>query len=215
MKSVVFQEKHILIWGWALATSIGVVLSEEFLAIPILDIIGLIFHLDWYRLSPFTIVLVSEVTKGVLIGVLQSLLLRKYVKHNSWWIFVTALGMILGSYIIYLLITWHINLWFSRFLYGVIIGSSQWLVLRKSVTKSWVWLIANGLSWSLAITISTEFIRPGIYGYFGMSTTPYIFINTYYEIVIYGSLGILVGIITGLILWWLIKHQSVTVQTAA
>ncbi len=227
MKSIIFREEYGLILGWVLATSIGVVLSEEFLTIPILNAIGLIFHLDWYRLSSFTAVLVSEVTTGILVGALQWLILRTYIKHNSWWIFVTPLGMVLGTYIsrfalriaddhFYLLgNSWSIALWLSRFLYGVIIGSSQWLVLQKSVSKSWAWLIANGFSWSLAITISTEFIRPSIYGYFGMSTTPYIFFNTYYEIIIYSSLGIVVGIITGIILCWLLKQQSVTAQTAA
>jgi hypothetical protein len=229
MKSIIFQEEYRLILGWVLATSIGVVLSEEFLTIPILKAIELIFHLDWYRLSPFTIILVSEVTTGILVGTFQWLILRNYIKHNSWWLLVTPLGMILGSYIsrfalrmadnnFYLLgNSWFVALWLSRFLYGVIIGSSQWLVLRKSVSKSWVWLIANGLSWSLAITISTEFVRPSIYGYYGVrgGSTPLLFINTYYEIVIYGSLGILVGIITGITLWWLLKQQSVTAQTTA
>jgi hypothetical protein len=227
MKSTIFWKEYGLILGWILVTFIGVVLSEEFLAIPILDAIVLIFHLDWYRLSPFTIVLVSEVTTGILVGTFQWLILRNYIKHNSWWLLVTPLGMILGSYIsrfalrmaddnFYLLgNSWSVALWLSIFLYGVVIGLGQWLVLRKSVSNSWTWLIANGISWSLAITISKEFIRPSIYGYFGWSSTPYVFFNTYYEIVIYGSVGILVGLITGITLWWLLKQQSVMVKTAA
>jgi len=44
---------------------------------------------------------------------------------------------------------------------------------------------------------------------------PFIFFNPFSEFVIYGTFGILVGIITGWVFLWLLRQKSGPVQIAA
>ena len=225
MKSMVSRENFELTIGWVFATVIGVVLSEVFLIVRVLDIIPVILKQDNYGLSLFTVTLVSEVTLGLSVGVFQWLLLRTRLSYTRWWIFVTPLGMLLGSYLLSLFYyfesqffrinIWQLDHWIGMFLFGATIGFCQWLVLRKSLNRPKIWIIASGLGWAIGRIISSDYIRSRLYGYNDLGGMPYIFFDLYREIAIYGIFGILVGLITGVFLLLLLRQKHDLVQLAA
>jgi hypothetical protein len=220
MKSTISRKEYRLIAAWVLATSIGFVLSKAFLITQVQRVISVVFQQDNLGLSLF----ISEVTTGILVGIFQWLVIRTRLPHNLWWIFVTPLGMLLGSYTsrlfwvienqFSLIDIWVVNFWLSRFLYGIIIGLIQWVVLRHSLHKSWLWVIVNGFGWLLAITIGLDVIHPRLYDFGILDFVDY-FDNPYYEAVINGTIGAVVGIATGSLLLWLLRQKSSLLQTAA
>ena len=224
MKFRVFWNKYGLVVEWVLATLIGQMLSGLFVTTQVHVPIPVDFDLEILGISRtiFEAVLISEVIHGISLGMFQWLVLRSRVSQSARWIVVTPLGMIFGGYMSPLFLKVEhqlllrglgpIDVGLSMVLYGVTIGLSQWVVLRKSLSIAWTWVITNGLGWSLAITLGTDFIRRSLYGYPGFIS--YTLVNPYYEIVIHSSIGMFVGIITGLFLWWLLNQKNDTNQTA-
>ncbi len=108
---------------------------------------------------------------GVCTGVLQYLLLRRYLPRAGWWIPATFLGWTMPMYAIGLATIFLIPRLESgllgSILLGVIfiggpLGLGQWLVLRGNVPHAIWWILFNLLGWGLAGAI----VAPTI------STTP-------------------------------------------
>jgi len=92
---------------------------------------------------------------GLLTGILQYILLRRYLPHMGWWIAATFLGWLMPF------------VWFFIFSRVVIPGSStvrivlgmsvlgttvalpQWWLLRKRVQHAWWWVLVFGLAWGM------------------------------------------------------------------
>lgn len=92
---------------------------------------------------------------GLLTGILQYILLRRYLPHMGWWIAATFLGWLMPF------------VWFFIFSRVVIPGSStvrivlgmsvlgttvalpQWWLLRKRVQHAWWWVLFFGLAWGM------------------------------------------------------------------
>ena len=93
---------------------------------------------------------------GLLIGILQYFLLRRYLLHLVWWIPATLLGWLMPfvkSFIILTVLGME-NDTFSLMLGLLLIGASvavpQWLLLRQRVRYAFWWILACGIGWSLA-----------------------------------------------------------------
>jgi hypothetical protein len=92
---------------------------------------------------------------GLLTGILQYILLRRYLPHMGWWIAATFLGWLMPF------------VWFFIFSRVIIPGSStvrivlgmivlgttvalpQWWLLRKRVQHAWWWVLVFGLAWGM------------------------------------------------------------------
>jgi hypothetical protein len=126
----------------------------------------------------------------LLTGLLQYLLLRRYLPRMGWWIVATALGWPLGIAVVYLgYAIWPIALsanspW-SATLVGAVVGLAQWLVLRQRVLRAGWWVPASALGWGLVRLIAGE-----------VFTSPV-------ELLIIGAVP---AAVTGLAMWWLLAH---------
>lgn len=114
-------------------------------------------------------------TLGLVIGLLQYLLLRRYLPRIVWWIAATTVGYSLGQIVGYTLTT---NLygavdvrtvWFKTLmttLAGGAMGLAQWLVLRKCVRQSTLWILANVFGWVVLgwgmSTLSNQMVIPAV-----------------------------------------------------
>jgi len=219
MKSTISQKERKFILEWVLATTIGFVLGEVFLTRLTFSAIPTNSAQNNIDMLLIMLNMTSGITTGILVGIFQWLILRNRLPHILWWISVTPLGMAIGGLIRILFIAesryllmdiWPVAIWLSRFFYGAAIGLSQWFVLRQSLLKTWLWVITNGFGWALAITIGEDFIRRIFYPLAGV----YYLRSPYSEVAIYGTVGILVGIITGLLLLWLLRKKDLIQKSA-
>jgi hypothetical protein len=112
---------------------------------------------------------------GLVTGLLQYLLLRRYLQRMGWWIAATTLGWLLG------LIGGHL---LSRTLYGTLdvdstwfealvtalvggsVGLAQWLVLHQRVRHAAWWILANVVGWGVlgwgAAALSNQMVIPAV-----------------------------------------------------
>jgi hypothetical protein len=92
---------------------------------------------------------------GLLTGVLQFMLLRRYLPRVGWWVPATLGGWLLGVLLVALSgwLGWtdspsgNFNL--MLILMGFSIGISQWLVMQRRLPRAGWWLAANLIGWGL------------------------------------------------------------------
>ena len=123
---------------------------------------------------------VFVLTTGILMGLAQFGLLRRYLPRMGWWVLATAGGWSLGLVLILLGVfrvlpyfwgaeaiyrTWAF-VW-AFFLLGLSIGSGQWLVLRRRLPRAGWWIGANVLGWAL-LGLMTKDIRDQYWYSFGL-----------------------------------------------
>jgi hypothetical protein len=92
---------------------------------------------------------------GLLTGLMQYGLLRRYLPHMGWWVLATTGGWFLGLLLI-LTSSWlniwtfeTINLDLAFIVMGLSIGVGQWLLLRRRLPRAGWWVGANVLGWAL------------------------------------------------------------------
>ena len=103
---------------------------------------------------------------GLLIGVLQYLLLRRYLPRMVWWIPATVLGWALPLLLGLASVGWLPALamdpvWSGALgfaLIGASIGVCQWLVLRRRIHRATLWVLASILGWGMSGVVSGETI---------------------------------------------------------
>ena len=95
---------------------------------------------------------------GLLIGLLQYGLLRRYLHHMGWWVLATMGGWLLGVFLILIPGWLHwtnstFNLDLAFIVMGVSIGVGQWLLLRRRFLHASWWIGANLVGWGLVALI--------------------------------------------------------------
>ena len=220
------SQDHKLILNWTLATVVGFVLGEVYLKLLTFSLVSsslIRSEFDWFGIM---LGVAAGVATGFSVGFFQWLVLRKYFTHNWLWVLATFIGVTIGNfteYLIFVLISNHplsyIFTWSSvvvkliiLFIAGLEIGLIQKAVLQKFLSKTWIWVITVGISWALATIIGNDVIRPIFYPTLGGLI--FYAINLFAEIVIYGTSGMIFGIITGSLLLWLFKQNHIIIQTA-
>ena len=94
-------------------------------------------------------------TIGLLTGILQYTLLRRYLPHMAWWIAATFLGWLMPFATVYLLLTVlelgndTFSIMVGMFLIGATVAVPQWWMLRKRVRYASWWILAYGFGWSV------------------------------------------------------------------
>jgi hypothetical protein len=166
------------------------------------------------------VVLAGTLIEGSVVGTAQWLVLRQALPGVRWrsWVLVTALGacvawtlgmipstvMSLGGdtgaaapemsdIAIYGLAT------LMGFVLGPILGTPQWLVLRRHVRKAGWWILANAVAWAFGMAI--VFIGTGFIPAEGGINLGVIAILILFVV----AAGVVVGAIHGLVLIWLVR----------
>jgi len=129
-------------------------------------------HITEDYLSMYTFVPIV----GLLTGLLQYGLLRRYLPHMGWWVLATTGGWLLGALLI--VISGWLNFWtFEAFdldvafiVLGLSIGVGQWLLLRRRLPRAGWWIGANVVGWGLLALITGDSM--GQFGFFTWSILP-------------------------------------------
>ena len=98
------------------------------------------------------------------------------LKFIAFWILASIVGWIIGGMLIFPFVTdylsdflsqklpilYHANFSFSAFAgffsFGLVVGGAQYIVLRKHLYKSWLWMIATAIGFGVGIVVMKEII---------------------------------------------------------
>lgn len=106
---------------------------------------------------------------GLIMGLLQYWLLRRYLPRMGWWVLATVGGWVIGLLLIFIsswLQIWSIesfDLDLAFIVMGLSIGTGQWLLLRRRLSRSGWWVGANIVGWGL-LSLLTPGNSIGQYG---------------------------------------------------
>lgn len=164
-----------------------------------------------------------ELTTGLVLGILQWMELRSVALRTRWWAVLTALGVIAAPICgnafarVFTAILpgsvgelrFWIEITLDYFLGGVAFGFSQWIALRKLLLGAWRWILVAGLAWWLGFKLAYDILAPFFYPnpFFGgfVQWGP----NPVADFIIGGSRGLVLGICTGLLLLYLLRHNGI------
>ena len=113
---------------------------------------------------------------GLLTGVLQYELLRRYFPRMRSWVAATIGGWLLGAFLI-LTHGWLnptntvLSLDLAFLIMGLSIGVGQWLLLRQRLPRSGWWIGANVVGWSI-LALVTNGNSMGQFGLFALGLLP-------------------------------------------
>ncbi len=151
--------------GWVASSAISILLALAVywaLISPIEKIVGdKILVGEQARITEdFLLPYIFWPALGLANGLLQYLLLRRYLPRMGWWVAATTLGWPLALfatrhlYYATLSTTFDGNsMWFvvvRIILTGGTIGLAQWFVLRQRVRHAAWWILANVLGWGVS-----------------------------------------------------------------
>jgi len=89
---------------------------------------------------------------GLVIGSLQALLLRQYFKGVRWWIIASLLGLSV-THAIGDALSDSIALPVVQIAGGVLLGATQWFVLKSQGLNAVVWTLASAVAWFVGLTL--------------------------------------------------------------
>ena len=151
---------------------------------------------------------------GLFIGAAQWLVLRQYVPKAFWWIVVSTLGWTFGLLLVspnetldpLIQFLNTLGLWYVFWMNLVkqpiilaILGAAQFPILRRLVRKAHWWILVSALGGALEGASSSTvayILQPGLLP----APAP--------TALIYGSGWLSYGIVTGICLQWLLRHQA-------
>jgi len=136
-------------WGWPM--DVGSFGEGPFLAIlPALPAVNIPRY-------------VSVATGAAAVGVLQWLILRRYLPGPARWLVASLGAAALGFLVVLVLgaVNTDSGLATGVGLYGTLAGTLQWLVLRQHVGRAGWWVLANTVGWLVAIPVGDLAGPPG------------------------------------------------------
>jgi hypothetical protein len=92
---------------------------------------------------------------GLLTGILQYILLRRYLPHMGWWIAATFLGWLMPFVIgfifsgLFIPGSSTVRIVLGMIVLGTTVALPQWWLLRKRVQHAWWWVLVFGLAWGM------------------------------------------------------------------
>ena len=97
------------------------------------------------------------------LGLLQWLMLRRYVTDAALWVGASLAAAALGALVVLGVELWDSNLglMIAVGMYGVLAGTLQWLVLRRWVARAGWWVPVNTMGWLIAIPVGDITGPPG------------------------------------------------------
>ena len=177
---------------WTLATALGMLLGF----LPSIVLVNLL-DLAFARI-------IVPLWAGLLVGLAQWVVLRKYLNESSDWILAGgaswAVGFALGLFIMNGLTGTGLDGFIGYILFGIIVAVVQWPLLRREVPNVWMWILANVIGWSAGFALSQVsldlfFNEPAINPVASTS-------------VLSGVAGLVAGAITGVALVWIVRKPE-------
>lgn len=109
---------------------------------------------------------------GAAVGILQWLVLRRYISRAGWWVLASIVGGTVGLLIGYVglrtvlggpigvhamegssALSWVLGGAVLGLAVGASLGTFQWLVLRRHVVRAGQWMMASTLGWLIGMTV--------------------------------------------------------------
>lgn len=145
---------------------------------------------------------------GIGIGFMQARVMRKILEHPALWVWSSIVGLAAPFLVTDLAKAVGFNLPYSLpvavTVAGLIVGIWQATILSSRVRQAGWWIAACALGWALAAGLaSIADWLPRAYGIVGILGAA-----IYLGIVAAG--GLVLGLVTGICLWWLMRHKAVT-----
>jgi hypothetical protein len=139
---------------------------------------GWFFYLGWVALNAIAVIMAGYITLaimplvtergegthfldllfpiiGLLTGIFQYILLRRYLPHMGWWIAATFLGWLMPFVIGFIFSRLFIpgsstvRIVLGMIVLGTTVALPQWWLLRKRVQHAWWWVLVFGLAWGM------------------------------------------------------------------
>lgn len=162
-----------------------------FLSFPVA---GLLANLMGAVNTPLIAVLAGAIA-GATLGLIQWLVLKSRVSLSIWWVAATAIGMSAGLAISTALLgseTAGGSLLWRAAITGLCIGLAQWIVLRRVLPRSMIWIGVITLAWTA-----------------GWFVTRGAGIDLSYKWAVFGASGALTfQLLTGLALFFLLRSAK-------
>ncbi len=113
----------------------------------------------------------SVAVGGILVGVFQWLVLRRYLTRSLQWVLACLAASLAGYFVVLGAGSLDPDLgWLAGVgLYGLLAGVMQWLVLRRQVTRAGWWVPVSGAGWVAVIPVG-DMIGPPGWAVFGAIT---------------------------------------------
>jgi hypothetical protein len=107
--------------------------------------------------------LIGLLFAGVLFGLMQWLVLRRYVLRTGWAVLGASVGLWLGYGGGYAILGFPFDYILGPALAGLLAGSVQWLALRRQVAGAGWWVVANtfGLMLGSMVGVAIAFLGLG------------------------------------------------------
>ncbi|MDJ0598022.1 MAG: hypothetical protein QNJ37_04180 [Crocosphaera sp.] len=188
----------------------SLLLQFNYLAWTGVTVIGFLSSLVWIEIGEVPDLNVFHAMLGAtIIGFFQALILSRFVARAWLWILFTFIAWSLMGASSFGAIGWFtprtdfitVRLTTGLRLGGITgiwVGFWQWLSLRPVVSKSYLWILISGISWSLGLSIG--WIIGGI-----LHSITHLFLGEVIGLVI---VWILVGIQTGIALSYLLNQRE-------
>jgi hypothetical protein len=87
---------------------------------------------------------------GVVMGILQWVVLRQYLRQAGWWILASTVGWSVGWGTTIAVVPLEIGI-LTEPLLGAAVGMLQWLVLRRQLRQAGWWIVVSTLGWTVAL----------------------------------------------------------------
>lgn len=107
-------------------------------------------------------------TQGLVLGLAQWLIVRRYMPRAGWWVPATIVAAVLiaaatvvayegGGYR-----SFFVRNGIGTLVEGLALGMAQWLVLRRHVTRAGWWVVASAAGWLAAVFLTMVIFRLGL-----------------------------------------------------
>ncbi len=188
------QRNEFGMWlGWTLATALGLLIGF----LPSLLLVNML-SLQWSRV-------IIPLLAGFLIGLAQWIVLRNYVVNSHDWALAGgtswAAGYALGLFLIDTLSRTPLGRLIGYILFGAIVATVQYPILRREIPHLWSWILANVIGWTLGFYLSELALN--------------LFSNTSAILPLASTsitsavAGLVAGAITGIALIWIVRQPDI------
>jgi hypothetical protein len=182
----------------------------------------------------FVILLLCGALIGGWFGLLQWLVLRKYISQAGKWIVASSIGLAIGTPLSWLAYGLLLNSpivnrpsgiyfsnWYEYIAFGVIlglsVGVSQWFVLRQQAQRVGLWILALPICFTLGLAFTDPFLAPDLVDVMIQPLAERIAAQYPNELMNYDLLLIAIidsiiallgiGLVTGFLLDWLLRFH--------
>jgi hypothetical protein len=184
------RQRGFLLWlGWTLVTALAMIIG----------LLPFLLFAEYIGLGLARILV--PIVAGFFVGVLQWLVLRPFLTHSADWILHGgagwSMGYALGLLIVQVLNETPLGAFIGYIVFGAIIATVQWPVLRREIRQAAPWVVTNVVAWALGSYAGQLLLNLIVRD----PTTSQVLSTA----VISGTTGLVAGALTGAALVWTVR----------